>query len=370
MRFIRRMTFDNETIIHSIRTLHDLSKAINSTLEINRVEEMLLQKTSLLMKSSKVLILLLDDRTKLLSIHNSLGFEPSELPIHQFEDIQPFDHCIVHKGSIITLAEVISQDNLQLLRKACPQLLDMFFAPLEIQGKAYGLLGILGSEKNFSKIDLEIFCSVGSQAAVAMENAGLYEKLHITFLHTAEALAEAINSRDPYTGGHTRRVRSYSLQLAEALGLNVEEKNTLRLAAILHDVGKIGIDDAILRKVNQLTDEEKQKMNDHPRIGAMILGHVKEMKAIIPGVLHHHEWFGGDGYPDGLAGEQIPLQARIIAIADAFDALTTDRPYRQASTTIEALDVLARESGSHFDPKLLTIFRSLQTTAQALIQST
>lgn len=354
------MTYNEETIVSSLHALHDLSKALNSSLDISMVEEMILHKTSKLMRSPKVLILLLNDKTKSLNIHNALGFEPSELMVHTFENIQPFEHCIVHKGSVITIDEVLSPADTEI-RKICPRLFEMLFAPLEIQGKAYGLLGVMGRKKNFSRIDLEIFCSIGSQAAVAMENAGLYAKLHSTFLHTAEAMAEAISSRDPYTGGHTRRVRTYALQLAEKLGLNAEEKNTLRLAAILHDVGKIGIDDAILRKAEQLTDEERLKMSSHPRIGARILGYVDEMKAVIPGVLHHHEWFNGSGYPDGLAGEQIPLQARIIAIADAFDALTTDRPYRRASTAIAALDILARESGVHFDPELLLIFRALQT---------
>jgi putative nucleotidyltransferase with HDIG domain len=353
------MTSDNQTIIHSIRTLHDLAKAINSSLDITRVEELLLQKTSQLMGAARVLILLLDEEKQSLTIHNALGFEPSELPSTRFENIHPFDHCIVHKGSVITLEEVLSRQDRRLLRSTYPQLLDMLFAPLEIQGEAYGLLGVAGNEKKFSRIELEIFCSIGSQAAVAMENAGLYARLHSTFLHTAEALAEAINSRDPYTGGHTRRVRNYALQLAESLSLKKKETEALRLAAILHDIGKIGIDDAILRKVDRLTAEEKRKMNDHPRIGARILGYVEEMKEVIPGVLHHHEWFDGSGYPDGLEGEMIPLQARIIAIADAFDALTTDRPYRKASQAVEALDILALDSGSHFDPELLTIFRSL-----------
>ncbi|MFW8600395.1 HD domain-containing phosphohydrolase [Desulfobacterota bacterium M19] len=358
------MTCDEETIVNSLRALHDLSKAVNSTLNINLVEDMLLHKTSQLMKSPKVLILLLNDKTKSLNIHNALGFEPYELMVHKFENIQPFDHCIVHKGSVITIDEVLSPADTEV-RKICPQLFEMFFAPLEIRGRAYGLLGVMGSKEKFSRIDLEIFCSIGSQAAVAMENAGLYEKLHSTFLHTAEALAEAISSRDPYTGGHTRRVRTYALQLAEKLGLDSEEKNALRLAAILHDVGKIGIDDAILRKVERLTAEEKRKMSNHPRIGARILGYVEEMKAVIPGVLHHHEWFNGKGYPDGLVAEQIPLQARIIAIADAFDALTTDRPYRRASMANEALDILAGESGIHFDPELLRIFRRLQTAVHS-----
>ncbi len=236
----------------------------------------------------------------------------------------------------------------------------MLFAPLEVQGETYGLLGVAGRSESFSQIELEIFCCIGSQAAVSMENASLHARLHSTFLHTAEALAEAINSRDPYTGGHTRRVQKYSLLLADSLDLTAEEKQTLCLAATLHDIGKIGIDDNILKKGGKLTTEEKRVMNNHPRIGANILQYVDEMQEVVPGVLHHHEWFDGSGYPDGLAGEQIPLQARIIAIADAFDALTTDRPYRKATHTEEAIRVLELDAGNHFDPALLGIFSSLQ----------
>ncbi len=348
-------------IVDSLRNLHDLTKTINSSLRIEDVMKVICNKTARLMKAEKVLLFVLDEKESTLTIHSKLGFMDSDLPIKQFHNIQSFDHCIVHKGTVITMDEVLAADQHQSLRQTMPFLFDMFFAPLEIQGEAYGLLGINGESHEFSPVELEIFCSLGSQAAIAMENANLYQKLHKTFLHTAEALAEAINSRDPYTGGHTRRVQNYALQMAESIGLNMEEKEALRLAAILHDIGKIGIDDAILRKVDRLTAEEKRKMNDHPLIGAKILGYVEEMKEVIPGVLHHHEWYDGSGYPDRLAGELIPLQARIIAIVDAFDAMTTDRPYRRASLAAEALDILDQNGSSHFDPELLTIFRTLQT---------
>lgn len=355
------MNASNKIVTQSIRTLHDLSKAINSTLDISRVEAMLLRKTSQLMGSPKVLILLLDEQKQSLTVHNHIGFDPERLLLKKIDNVQPFDHCIVQKGRVITLEELITKPDKQLLQRDCPQLLEMFFAPLEVQGETYGLLGVVGRGENFSQIELEIFCSIGSQAAVAMENASLHARLHSTFLHTAEALAEAINSRDPYTGGHTRRVQNYSLLLADSLDLTAEEKETLRLAAILHDIGKIGIDDNILKKGEKLTAQERRIMNKHPRIGANILQYVDEMQEVVPGVLHHHEWFDGSGYPDGLVGEQIPLQARIIAIADAFDALTTDRPYRKASHTAEAISVLELDAGNHFDPALLSIFRSLQT---------
>ncbi len=253
---------DEKEIIDSLRNLHDLSKAINSSLRIEEVVDIICTKTARLMKADKVLLLILDENKSNLTIHSKLGFTDSDLLVKQFHNIQPFDHCIVHKGTVITMDEVLVADEHQSLRRAMPFLFDMFFAPLEIQGEAYGLLGVNGKPHKFSPVELEIFCSLGSQAAIAMENANLYQKLHKTFLHTAEALAEAINSRDPYTGGHTRRVGQYAMQLGTALELSENQMESLRLAAILHDIGKIGIDDAILRKSGGLTKEELQKIKN------------------------------------------------------------------------------------------------------------
>lgn len=350
---------DETKIIESLRSLHDLSKAINSTLKVDEVVKMILEKTSVLMHSDKVVILLLNESPHILSVYSYKGFTENEITVHQLEDIRSFDHCIVHKGTVIHFSELFDKKKYLYYRSKIPAMADMFFAPLEIQGKAYGLLGVTGRHQEISQVELEIFCALGSQAAVAIENANLYQKLHNAFLRTAEALAEAVNSRDPYTGGHTRRVQKYSLLLAHALDLSEKEMESLRLAAILHDIGKIGIDDAILRKGGALTDEEREKMNEHPEIGARILAHVEEMRDVVPGVQHHHEWYDGSGYPDGLAGDSIPLVARIIAIADAFDALTTDRPYRKGSEKAKAFDLLNRDTGSHFDPRLLHLFQDV-----------
>ncbi len=346
---------NNNIVIDSIRSLHDLTKAINSTLDIKEVIEVIMEKASELMKADRVIILILDSAKKDLSIYNSLGFEDGQLPTEQLRNVMAFDRCIVHKGTVIKMKELLSEDDYNELLAAVPSLSDMVFAPLEIRGEAYGLLGV-SNKKNFSKMELEIFCALASQSAVAIENANLYKKLKDTFVHTAHALAEAINSRDPYTGGHTKRVAEYSLELASALGLTEKEKEKLRLAAVLHDVGKIGIDDAILRKGGSLSHGEEESMRTHPEIGAKILGFVEEMRDVVPAILYHHEKLDGTGYPAGLKGYAIPLHARIIAIADAFDALTTNRPYRDALDKKTALAELKTKAGTHFDPSLVDIF--------------
>jgi HD-GYP domain-containing protein (c-di-GMP phosphodiesterase class II) len=349
----------SKEVIDSLRTLHDLSKAINSTLDIEEVVAMLMEKTSRLMRSDRVLLLLLDRQKRGLTVHSTYGFEEGELRVKRFRNVEPFDHCIVHKGTVITLKEIVPEDDYSELVYDMPFLADMVFAPLEVRGEAYGLIGVMGGKRSFTRVEIEIFCALGSQSAVAMENANLYGRLKNAFLHTAESLAEAVNSRDPYTGGHTRRVAEYSLLIAEGLGLSDEEKEMLKFSSILHDIGKIGIDDAILRKGGVLTEEEALKMREHPAIGARILGMVEEMKDVIPGVFLHHEWFDGSGYPKGLKGEEIPLQARIIAIADAYDALTTDRPYRKALDKNSAFEEVAGGSGAQFDSSLVEIFRRI-----------
>lgn len=343
-------------IVASLRSLHDLLKAINSTLDVNEVMELILERTASLMRAQRVLLLRLDPSHTELFVYRAHGFLEEELRLHRFAGVRSFDHCLVHKGTVIHFDELLAKDDYEKAVAAVPALAKMFFAPLEIQGKAYGLLGVSGGHQDFSEIELEIFCSLASQAAVAIENASLHQRLKETFHHTAAALAEAVNSRDPYTGGHVQRVQDYSLQIATALKMPGERRDALRLAAILHDIGKIGIDDAILRKGGGLTEEEQRSMRRHPEIGARILAMADGMKEVVPGVRHHHEWFDGSGYPDGLAGEDIPLSARIIAIADAFDALTTDRPYHTALPFSPALAELARGAGTHFDPALVKIF--------------
>ncbi len=343
-------------VINSLRMLHDLSKTINSTLNIYEVVEIVMEKTSRLMRTDKVLILLLDREKSILTVHSSLGFEEGELRVKRFHDVESFDHCIVHRGTVITLKEILPEEEYRELTVDMPFLAEIVLAPLEIKGRAYGLLGISGGKRKFSQVELEILCSLASQSAVAMENANLYKRLQDTFLHTAEALAEAVNSRDPYTGGHAGRVMDYSLHFADALDLSEGKKEELKLAALLHDIGKIGVDDAILRKGGVLTEREELSMRKHPEIGARILGFVKEMREVVPGVCYHHERFDGTGYPEGLKGEDIPLYARIVAIADAFDALTTDRPYRKAIDKEAAIEELILDGGAHFDPFLVDAF--------------
>jgi putative nucleotidyltransferase with HDIG domain len=179
-----------------------------------------------------------------------------------------------------------------------------------------------------------------------------------------QALGEAIESRDHYTSGHVEEVGGLAVDLAIALGLEDAEIETVRRGALLHDIGKIAVGEQVLQKRGPLTPAELEVMRKHPPIGAQIVQHVKSLAAVVPLVLHHHEKYDGSGYPQGLRGKEIPLGARIIAVADAYHAMTSDRPYRPGMSQHQAVSELLRCVGTHFDPAVVEAFlRVLQQRA-------
>ena len=234
----------------------------------------------------------------------------------------------------------------------------MICVPMRLKDRVVGVLQVLNRTGDipFNDHDLETLENVANQAVSAIENARLYENIQKVYLSTIEVLATAIDAKDPYTQGHSRRVTQYSVAIAEELNLSPKEVESIRYAGLLHDVGKIGIKDSIIRKPGRLTDEEYAIIKKHPAIGAKILRPVDFLADKIPGVLHHHEYYDGRGYPEHLTGENIPLAGRIICVADAFDAMTTNRPYRKGLTVKTAVGELQKFSGKQFDPVCVEAF--------------
>jgi len=205
--------------------------------------------------------------------------------------------------------------------------------------------------ENFNLMAEEIGRTVQSLRLALAQNREL-------LVDAIRALSASIDAKNPYTRGHSERVAKYSVAIAKHLGLNGEEIRKVEIAALLHDVGKIGIEDAILTKPDQLTEEEFAKMRSHPLKGAAIVSSIKLLRDIIPGIRWHHENWAGGGYPDGLAGEAIPLVARIIAAADVFDAMTTTRPYQKALAMDFVLNRMRELAGTRLDPKVVDAFFS------------
>lgn len=229
--------------------------------------------------------------------------------------------------------------------------------PLATKGETIGLLDIGSTfHGRLAPGNLSTAENIGSQITVALENARLYEELQQLLINTITSLASAIDAKSPWTKGHSERVTQYALQIGEEMGLKGEELERLKLSGLLHDVGKIGTYDILLDKPTKLTDEEFELVKKHPLKGAEILAPIKQLADVIPGVRYHHERYDGKGYPDGLKGEEIPLQARILCVADSFDSMTADRPYRPSPGKEYAISEFKRCLGTQFDPNIVEAF--------------
>ncbi len=232
------------------------------------------------------------------------------------------------------------------------------------EGRAIGAIQAINKQggQPFNEDDLYLLSDIANSAAMAIENASLFAALQSSYDLTLEALSSALELRDRETEGHSRRVVAYTLRLARQLGIVEPDLSHIRRGALLHDVGKIGVPDGILRKPGLLEQGERDEMKRHPALGYEMLIGIAPLRPALDVVLAHHERWDGHGYPLGLRGEAIPLSARLFALADAFDAITSDRPYRSARHYDEARTVIHAESGKQFDPLIVQAFLSVPSS--------
>jgi HD-GYP domain-containing protein (c-di-GMP phosphodiesterase class II)/pSer/pThr/pTyr-binding forkhead associated (FHA) protein len=229
-------------------------------------------------------------------------------------------------------------------------------APMRTTESILGVLYVDShSVQEFSETELELLAAIGNQAGVALHRARLTADMERLFLDVTKAITAIIDAKDGYTHRHSERVSAFAVRLARQLGLSADDRSVVELSGLLHDVGKIGVPDAILNKPGKLTDEEFKEMRRHPSHGAAILSNIQSHKlvSLLPGVKYHHERWDGNGYPDGLKGEDIPLLGRILAVADFLDALSSDRAYRTAMPISEVVEMVKQQSGRAFDPAVV-----------------
>jgi HD-GYP domain-containing protein (c-di-GMP phosphodiesterase class II) len=233
--------------------------------------------------------------------------------------------------------------------------------PIRVGEGPSGLLVVCRpSAQPFSSREAKLLAATGRQAALAIRNRSLVEELRSLFVSTVQALVAAIEAKDPYTCGHSRRVGASARATARILGLSESRIEDIHTAAVVHDVGKIGVDTAILRKTGRLDAQEWRAVRTHPDRGAGIIGCVPQLRHITGAVRHHHERSDGSGYPQGLIEAQIPLEAGIIAVCDSYDAMTSQRPYRAAMSHQQALAELQRCSGTQFAAGIVDAFAAGQ----------
>jgi len=213
-----------------------------------------------------------------------------------------------------------------------------------------------GPKHSFTKEDEKLLVGLSNDISIAIINSRLYKNLRELYLNTVKSLVKAIEAKDHYTGGHSERVMEYALAIGREMKLRKDTLENVRLSGLLHDIGKVGVKDDILIKNSELSEHEKEEINKHPSIGAQIVESIAKSRHVTRGILEHHERFGGGGYPCGLKGNAISIEARIIAVADAYDALTTDRPYQKSLSKEEAYRLILEGSGPRFDPKVVKAF--------------
>src|SRR4051812_29523316 len=228
--------------------------------------------------------------------------------------------------------------------------------PVYVQDDFHGIVVCANKEGGFHEYDDEVLLALGDHAGAVLENGRMRGDLRSAYVSTVRLLAEAIEAKDPFLRGHSDQVSEYVGAVADKMGVERRRREQLVFGSLLHDVGKIGISERILLKPAKLTDEEFGVVKLHPRIGYRLIDQVDALRPIAPAILHHHERWDGDGYPDGLAGEEIPLEARIVAVADSFSAMTAERPYRKRMSLDQACAELERCAGTQFDPEVVRIF--------------
>jgi len=239
-----------------------------------------------------------------------------------------------------------------------PEIRELIVVPLSEGENLFGWLAAFNhtGQAEFGTIEASLLSSVAAILGIHCGNIELYRQQAELLADVVRALVSAIDAKDPYTCGHSDRVARVSVRLAEELGMDAEMLNTIYLCGLLHDIGKIGIDDNVLRKPGKLTDAEFEHIKQHPELGYRILQGLRKLDKVLPAVLHHHENWDGTGYPHGLAGTEIPLAARIVAVADAFDAMGSDRPYRKGMPDEKLDSILRGGAGSQWDARLIGAF--------------
>lgn len=356
-----RLYSDLEDRIGELHAIFEIDKAITSAIDLETVLQQIVQMSIGLLDAKISSLMLVDEESQELVIAAAHGLSESYIQKGPIKIGESIAGKVIQEGRPIAVDDIRDDPRHAYTEHARMEgLCSLLSVPLNLKDRVIGVLNIYTDEPHsFNPHEINLFTSLASQAAIAIENARLFESLEEIYIEVITAMASAIDARDAYTHGHSHRVTEYAVAIAEELELSPAEVDIIRNASILHDVGKIGIKEDILKKPGRLTEEERREMEYHPFIGTKILQSVKLLEPVMPLVYHHHERFDGTGYPDGLRGEEIPQGARIISIADAFESMTSDRPYRKALPLEEAMAELRYGAGRQFDPRLVEVFKRL-----------
>ncbi len=337
--------------LQEISILHTISTELDKIYDNREIFERIVEMASRLLKVKEASFGIVENGN--LKIKRAIGTRERTIPISG----TLFEHVINKRDYYLaSFGEVNPHSG--------PPLTSPFFSiPFIIKGEVFGILNLAnkadGSE--FTEDEISIALTLAKKAALRIENNALYELFYNNLINTLKSLVITIEARDSYTMQHSERVTGFALEIAEVMKIAEDEKDAIRFGGYLHDIGKISVRDTVLLKPGKLTDEEMKEIRLHPVIGYNIIEPIGSFKSERLLIRNHHENFNGRGYPDGLAGDKIPLICRILAVADTYDAMTSTRPYRKALSHKAAINELQRCSGTQFDGEVARAF--LQTAA-------
>ncbi|MDH4223728.1 MAG: response regulator [candidate division Zixibacteria bacterium] len=335
-------------------SLYKISEAMGSTIHLESLLQLILETLSMEFNAYLASILLIDNKSKNLSLKAYYGMSTNPRELNFLRGDDPLPQWVIKNGQ----PKILNTDKEKMLHEENSYTRAFISYPLMAKGKVIGVLNLirLNNLSYFSTGQIHSLSIIASKAASAIENSKLYESLEQAYLDVLTALANAVEARDIYTRGHTERVWYMAEIIARELGWTRENIWEVKVGGILHDIGKIGVPDNILNKPGILTQEEFEVMKTHPTQGARILEGITFLVPSLPYILYHHERFDGSGYPFGLKKDKIPIQGRLLAVVDTFDAICSDRPYRKKRGMRDALKELQDCSQSQFDPEITLIF--------------
>jgi GAF domain-containing protein len=341
-------------------SLYEIGTVLGSSLQLPQVLQSIVASALTLLDSDTCSIMLIDEAKGELTMQACEG-AVTGTPGHACEKLgEGIAGWVAQSGEPLLVQDDALPAHLTNITTPAP-FTSAISVPLKASGRTLGVLNVSSlGQRRFGEADVQLLSRLAADAALALDNARLYDELRRAFLETVAALAQAVDAKDPYTRGHSERVTDIAVAIGEALAVGQEEMDTLRSAAVLHDIGKIGVAEQILRKPGPLNDQEWDMMRNHSQFGADIVMPVSSLQRAVPVILHHHERWDGSGYPDLLRGESIPLGSRILAVADAYEAMTSNRAYRKAMPAEQAQAILEEGAGLQWDPRVVKAFMQIK----------
>jgi putative nucleotidyltransferase with HDIG domain len=343
-----------------LQNLIEISRNLTASLEVDVVLRSIMEKAVELLHCEAGSLLLVDEETQELIFKIALGPAGAQLSDMRLPPGVGIAGAVARDGKplIVNDAKADSRHYVSVDASTTFTTYSLLCVPLISKERVIGVVEVMNKIDGtpFDEEDRDSLTAFAIESAIALENARLYSHLKRAFTDTVRVIANAVEARDPYTAGHTERVTQIALETARELGWTREQQEILEFGGLLHDIGKVGVADAILRKPGRLTDDEYREMKQHPIIGARMLEGVGVLRPVLPYVLYHQERYDGKGYPFGLAGTEIPIEGRMLAVVDTFDAMTSNRPYRKALSVEESVAEIVRNRGTQFDPEVVDAF--------------